>query len=631
MEEHYRKIAEENPQADNTSNPFLQKPLWVITQAEATHSPGDNEMERHLTVFDLVSVGVGGTIGSGVFVLCGFIAHKYSGPAAPLSFAISGLSACLSGLCYAELSCHIPSAGSSYAYVYASMGELPAVIAAACLTLEYLVSSSAVARSWGDKVVEWLKNEINVDSDGLLVQILEPGYGLSPMSLLVCGGSVILLLKGVKESKEVTNVITFTKVMLVLFMIVGGFFLLQTENFHPIMPMGFSGVLRGATSSFFGYIGYDEVCCFAGEAIDPKVTMPKAVLSTLVIVTILHTLAALALVGMQPYGLISETSGFPSAFEYNGVEWAAQVAAAGEVLTLPVVVLIGLMAQPRLGHALARDGLLPPLFGEVDDRGNITKGGFVAGLIMTIIAFVVPFTYMDDLISSGILVAFCMTDCAVILMRFESPLPTTHNHSSSFYVRKLSLESLLWCYNGLCFAAALILNNFDSYWGLGAASVCGMLLIGIGLLISYNFSKSTVYGGRSRSAGSSNVLDNSAHFHSKDTMEGDGYFKTPCVPLIPLMAVSINWYLIAQLEFFGLVLLAIYLGAAASFYFWYGAKNSVGNLTGWVLDDFPMDVVNSVTGDGVDECILNNTVDDNALLLNKMSLSRRDVDSRVIT
>lgn len=165
-------------------------------------------------------MGVGGTIGSGIFVLNGLIAHSYAGPAVFISWIISGFAALLSGCCYAELSGRIPSTGSSYAYTFVALGELPAFIAAGMLSLEFLLSGSAVARSWGDKVVEWARVQLSASDH--VIQILDPGYNINPMACLVSILSTILVTKGIKESKMVTDVFTWVKVLLVLFMTIGG-------------------------------------------------------------------------------------------------------------------------------------------------------------------------------------------------------------------------------------------------------------------------------------------------------------------------------------------------------------------------------------------------------------------------
>jgi APA family basic amino acid/polyamine antiporter len=189
----------------------------VVAQQEQAQS---NSLERHLTLIDLMAVGIGGTIGSGIFVLAGYIAHHYAGPSTIISFAVSGLAACCSGMCYAELAGRLPVSGSTYVYTYVAMGELAAVLAGACLTLEYAASGAAVARSWGDRQLIWLQQDLGLEG---LSTILTPGYGLSPMAFLISAGAVWLLLNGVKESKFLSNLFTTLKLMLVIFMIIGGF------------------------------------------------------------------------------------------------------------------------------------------------------------------------------------------------------------------------------------------------------------------------------------------------------------------------------------------------------------------------------------------------------------------------
>ena len=198
----------ENAGATRSASNTLER-----TTSQILEDSDHRALERHLSLFDLVSIGVGGTIGSGIFVLCGLIANQYAGPATCLSWAIAGVAAFLSGFCYAELSGRIPSAGSSYAYAHESMGEFVAFLTAACLTLEFLVSGSAVARSWGDKVVEWLNVELNAGP--WASRLLDPGYNINPLAFLVSACCTALILCGVKESKLVTDFFTWTKVLLV--------------------------------------------------------------------------------------------------------------------------------------------------------------------------------------------------------------------------------------------------------------------------------------------------------------------------------------------------------------------------------------------------------------------------------
>jgi APA family basic amino acid/polyamine antiporter len=529
-----------NSNSKHNSNWFRRKPLWVVAFQEA-----EQATRRHLTLFDLISVGIGGTIGSGIFVLAGYIAHHFAGPATVLSFAASGLAACCSGVCYAELAGRLPASGSTYVYTYVAMGEIAAVVAAACLTLEYAASGAAVARSWGDKVVLWLQHDLGFE---MLASFLNPGYGLNPMAFLISAASVALLLNGVKESKFVSNIFTSLKLLLVLFMIVGGFYFFNSKNLvepDSFAPFGVSGVLRGATSSFFGYLGYDEVCCIAGEALHPHRDMPRAVLLTLGTVAIIYMTAALALVGMQPYTNIDDVSSFPAAFSANGAVWAMHLTAAGEVITLPVVVLISLMAQPRLQLAMVQDGLLPHIFGNVDARGNLTSGTWIAGSVMSVVAGCVPFSYLDDLISAGILVAFCMTNSCLVLMRCESPTP-------NFLPRGLLL------YNALCFVTSLSICH-GGVVPFGIRALLGGLTLLVAGFLAASCPRSASFGGSSPSLRLTNDIDEHG--------AGEGtYFESPCVPLIPFVGIFVNCYLIAELEWSGLLLLSAYLGMTVVLY-----------------------------------------------------------------
>lgn len=503
-------------------------------------------LPRHLTLVDLVAVGVGGTVGSGIFVLCGLIARDYAGPATFLSWAVAGLAACLSGFCLAELAGKIPEAGSAYSYASVTLGEYPAFVAACCLSLNYIGSAGAVARSWGDKVSNWAGAELGPDHWFSRLCDPWPSAGFNPMAFLVASGSVMLLLKGVEESKWATNFFTYLKVSLVAFMVIMGASLADFRtNMRPLIPpeFGVNGIFRGATSCFFGYIGFDEACCLGGEALDPRRNMPRAVLWTVSVVTLLYMAAAVALTGMQPYAEVSGESGFPDAFRARGVGWAARVSAAGEVATLPIVVLISVLAQPRLQWAVARDGLLPPVFAEVDGRGNLWKGTLYAGVVMVAVAAFVPFTYLDDTISTGILLAFCITNGSVISLRYQTAEDGEHS---------VWLDWLLLAFNLLSMVSGILSRHVgDAEWGRVAFRVASVMLVvnaGLILILPQSIGKE---------------ID-------------DDYYHAPLVPFLPLLGIYVNWYLIAQLEMTGILILLAYLFSATLFYFIYGTRHSRG-------------------------------------------------------
>jgi len=312
----------------------------------------------------------------------------------------------------------------------------------------------------------------------------------------------------------------------VAFMIVGGFLLFDRADVVPFVPpeFGVSGVLRGAVSSFFGYLGFDAVCCVSGEAIHAERNVPTSIMITLFTVTTMYVMAAIALVGMQNYEDISAESPFPVAFQANGVEWASQLTAFGEVFTLPVVVLISLVIQPRLQYALARDGLLPPMFGELDATGNPRKGALFAGVLMVVFATFVPFSYLDDFISAGILVAFTVTDCSLIILRTESPSSDPR-----------LLPKLLASFNVFAFVTCLILSHGPrSPLGWALASTAGCLSMFIATQISRRCPQSAAFGGST---------GNTSQRHGNET-----YFSTPLVPYVPCLGVFANYFLISQVR-----------------------------------------------------------------------------------
>ena len=230
---------------------FTTKAASVFLKEEADDN--DSGLVRSMSLFDLICVGVGGTVGTGVFVLTGYIAVDYAGPSVIFSFIIGGLSCLVSAASYGELASRIPSAGSTYAYSFYALGEFPAIIAAWCLTLEYGVSGAAVARSWGDKLTS------AIESSGYDMSTPLDDYNINLFAGFIQLACVILLLVGVQTGKVAVNSITVFKVMLVLFMIFGGFAFYNESNLTPMFPMGFSGTLSGATVSFFAFIGFDEV------------------------------------------------------------------------------------------------------------------------------------------------------------------------------------------------------------------------------------------------------------------------------------------------------------------------------------------------------------------------------------
>jgi APA family basic amino acid/polyamine antiporter len=529
---------------------------WTTKPISLTSiSSSSNSLKRHLSLFDLLCVGIGGTVGTGIFTLCGYIASGYAGPAVILSWMIAGIACLFNGFAYMELSTRIPCAGSTYAYAYVALGELPAVIAGWCLTLEYGISGAAVARSWSKKMLKWI---IAINPNSMWIGNIVSNDNADMMAGIVQIAAVAVLLAGVSVGKRFINAITTLKIVVVAFMIIGGFSIFKAENLDVFVPQntdhghfGWSGVLLGSTIAFFGFIGFDEVACMAAEAKNPGKVMHKAIIGTIIGTTILSMLAALALVGMQPYALVDPDSAFGYAFYYNNLGWAAQIVQIGEIVTLPVVVLIAFLAQPRLQYAMAEDGLLPAIFAKVDRNGNLFFGTLIGGLICTLIAILVPFDNLNDLCSAGVLFTLTLSNASVIMLRLNES-------KADIGVYKDLCRKFLIAFFILSAIFSFILMNI-SLTLLWEQVLVGMFFALL-CLITYQ-----IYV----------ILLKIPAEHAGNT------FRSPLVPFLPCVSILINWILIAQLSWIGLVSFFGFILLASISYVFYGMKNSSAMKNNW--------------------------------------------------
>lgn len=533
-------------------NIMRTKPMRVIHAEE-----NSNDLPRALSLFDLVCIGIGGTVGSGVFATTADIISGTAGPAAVLSWTIAGVVCCMNALAYMELSTRVPSSGSTYAYAYHAIGELPAVIAAWLLTLEYGVSGAGVARSWAGKVEEWLLED-NPDGN---YEWLNKKY-TNLLAALIMALSVAVLLCGVRFGKVFVNTITSLKVAVVLFIIVAGFAVMDTQYLSPFIPsrvtdsdgekqFGFQGVITGASQAFFGYIGFDEVCCLAAEAKNPKKTMPRAVILVVTGTMFLSVFASLVLSGMEEY---TEIVSFPHGFKAQDKDWAAKIVRAGETITMPVVVLISFLAQPRLNYALACDGLMPQIFAKVDDKGNLFVNTLITGIFFTIIAFIVPFITLWDIVSFGILLSFNMSNVALMMVRYRKESPTL----APKLIGGIVVNALLTTF---FYQQGYVDNDHD--WCLVVAIVFLVATIATTVALAVKCVQ-----------------------EPNDPVN----FSAPLVPYIPMISILANWYLIAQISHLGMGLGCAWVAAGAISYFVYGYGNSAGR-TGWsaLLNFIPRD------------------------------------------
>ncbi|MCE1198276.1 MAG: amino acid permease [Marinilabiliales bacterium] len=417
---------------------FRRKSVDVLL-AEAKSD--ENKFNRALSAKNLIALGIGAIIGTGIFVLTGTAAANYAGPSIMLSFVFSALGCVFAGLAYAEFSSMIPIAGSAYTYAYATLGEFLAWIIGWDLILEYLFASSTVAVGWSGYFVSFMKDlGINIPHElcsAPFNHVIGQGWENTgsilnfPAVLLVLLITGLLII-GIRESSRFNAVIVFIKLLVILLFIGFGISYIHPENWTPFIPentgafghFGVSGIFTGAGVIFFAYIGFDALSTAAQETKNPARDMPKGILWSLVICTILYVAVAAVLTGIVNYKDLNVPAPIALAIDRTGdaLIWLRPLIKIGALAGLSSVVLVMLMAQPRIFYTMAKDGLLPSAFTVTHKRFKtpyITT--LVTGAFAAVIAGIFPIGVLGELVSIGTLLAFVIVCAGVIILRKTDP------------------------------------------------------------------------------------------------------------------------------------------------------------------------------------------------------------------
>lgn len=398
-----------------------RKPIaQLAAEPDAGHAaPG---LIRSFGVLQLTMISVGATLGTGILVILGE-SVPLAGPAIWISFAVAGLAALLSAVSYAEMAGLVPVAGSSYSYTYATMGEGMAWICGWCLVLEYAVSVAAVAVGAGQYVNETLAVFGSVLPDALSQPPGDGGLVNVPAMVIVVLATV-LLVRGARESAWINTAIVVVKVGILLFFCAIAFTAFNAGNFDPLLPMGAAGVSAAASRVFFSYIGFDAASTAGEEARNPKRDLPRAIMLSMLIVTSIYVLVAVAAIGARPWGWFDGTEAALVKIleETTGQPWIALVFAVGAVLAIASIVLTVLYGQTRILLSMSRDGLVPAVFGRVSRRtGTPVAGTLIVGTAVALTAGLVPLGALADATSIGTLFAFALVNVAVIYLRRARP------------------------------------------------------------------------------------------------------------------------------------------------------------------------------------------------------------------
>ena len=431
---------------------FRKKSISAMS-ADAGHDGHGHGLNKILTVKDLTYLGIAAVVGAGIFSTIGSAAAD-GGPGISLLFVITAITCGFSALCYAEFASRVPVSGSAYTYAYVSFGELVAWIIGWALILEYAIGNIVVAISWSSyfnnllqginiHLPFWMTTNSSAASeaytavqqslatgkvaDADMLEIIN-GYNSAPVimgyklfmnipAFVIVALITALAYKGIQESKKSANAMVIFKIAVIILVIILGFFYVNTDNWNPFMPNGFKGVLQGVSAVFYAYIGFDAISTTAEECKNPQRDLPRGMMYSLLICTILYILIALVLTGMVHYSELNVDDPLAYVFDKLGLKWIGYIISISAVIATTSVLLVFQLGQPRIWMSMSRDGLLPGAFGKIHPKYKTPAfATIVTGLLVGIPTLFVPGSLMTDLTSIGTLFAFVIVSGGVLLL-----------------------------------------------------------------------------------------------------------------------------------------------------------------------------------------------------------------------
>ena len=485
-----------------------------VEQSIADTDEPDTKLRRELGALDLTVFGVAVLIGAGIFTITARVAGDITGPAIAISFVIAAIACGFAGLCYAEFASTVPVAGSAYTFSYATFGEFIAWIIGWDLILEYALGAAVVSKSWSEYLGEIF---------GIVgLEGVEPSFEIGPVTvdwgaILVIGVLTAVLVLGIKLSSRVSTIITAIKVLVVLLVIGVGLAYVQAQNYSPFIPpaggerqtgsglgssllsllagsdgstYGIYGLLAGASLVFFAFIGFDAVSTTAEETRNPQKDLPRGILGSLAVVTVLYVATSLVIVGMVSYTQLQtppgsdDTATLATAFSLVGANWASTIISIGAIAGLTTVVMVLMLGQSRVFFAMSRDGLLPRGLARTGANGSPVRITIIIGVVCALLAGFFPADELEAMVNIGTLFAFVLVSVGTVYLRRRRPdLERGFTTPALPVVAVLAVISCLW----------LMLNLTVETW----LRFIGWMLIGVVIYFSYSRSHS-VLGRRMR-------------------------------------------------------------------------------------------------------------------------------------
>ncbi|KAH6824025.1 cationic amino acid transporter 9 [Perilla frutescens var. hirtella] len=513
----------------SSSSPSFLSRFWSSALRSRPLSPaGDTSVRtssaeglvRRLGVFDLILLGIGASIGAGIFVVTGTVARD-AGPGVTISFVVAGASCVLNALCYAELASRFPAVvGGAYLYTYSAFNELTAFLVFAQLMLDYHIGAASIARSLASYVVTVLELiPFLKDNIPSWVGHGEEVFGalsiniLAPILLVLL---TIVLCRGVGESSVLNSIMTVTKILIVVFVIIVGAFEVDVSNWTPFAPNGVKSILTGATVVFFSYVGFDAVANSAEESKRPQRDLPLGIMGSLLVCVVLYVGVCLVITGMVPYQFLGEDAPLAEAFSSRGLKYVSVLISFGAVAGLTTTLLVGLYVQSRLYLGLGRDGLLPTIFAKVHPtRHTPVHSQLWVGLVAIILSGLLNVEVLSHILSVGTLTGYSVVSACVVTLRWKDK---SSSQASSRSISKRGEGIICLCTIACCGFAAGALFRFDA----------SFLFITLAAVIA-------VFSG--------------AALYLRQVYTDPPGFSCPGVPIVPSVSIFFNIFLFAQLHY----------------------------------------------------------------------------------
>ncbi|XP_058736288.1 cationic amino acid transporter 9, chloroplastic isoform X2 [Vicia villosa] len=494
----------------------LRSKRLVSPAEKAARDSSGHGLSRRLGVFDLILLGIGASIGAGIFVVTGTVAHD-AGPGVTISFILAGASCVINALCYAELASRFPAVvGGAYLYTYTAFNELTAFLVFSQLMLDYHIGAASIARSLASYIISFLEifpvfkdNIPNWIGHGENIGNVLSINALAPVLLMLL---TLILCLGVKESSTVNSFMTVTKVIIVIVVIVAGAFEVDVSNWSPFAPHGVRSILTGATVVFFAYVGFDAVANSAEESKKPQRDLPIGIIGSLLVCIALYIGVCLVITGMVPFNLLGEDAPLAEAFKSKGLKFVSILISIGAIAGLTTALLVGLYVQSRLYLGLGRDGLLPALFAKVHPRRHTPINSQIwAGCVASIMAGLLNVHTLSHILSVGTLTGYSVVSACVVVLRWKDK---TNSQVSPSAKRE-----------GVFFLVVVALSGFTAgllfRYEVSIIFVIVAIVVAIGASIALLFRQ--VYG---------------------DSVA----FSCPGVPIVPNICIFFNMFLFGQLH-----------------------------------------------------------------------------------